>query len=202
MCTIVGIEELGRRIRKLRLERRMTLKQVEHASDLSATHLSEIERGRTSPTIAALVRIARALRKDASYFIEVEERPEVAHMTRENVRPQRAARGVTIEPLTPGVPGSRMFAYRLVLQANHEGAISLAVQDLPGDAVYFVRNGSIEAEFGDTRVTLSPGDAVQASFLQNHRLHTLNGDGAEVLAVLTCPIGEADAPTAVDEARS
>src|SRR5262245_3559460 len=110
MSTIVNIEELGRRIRKLRLERRMTLKQVEQASDLSATHLSEIERGRTSPTIGALVRIARALRKDASYFIEAEERAEAAHVTRELVRPLRAGRGVTIEALTPGVPGSRMFA--------------------------------------------------------------------------------------------
>ena len=47
MTGIVGIEELGRRIRKLRIERRMTLKQVELAASLSATHLSEIERGRT-----------------------------------------------------------------------------------------------------------------------------------------------------------
>ena len=68
MTGIVGIEELGRRIRKLRIERRMTLKQVEQAAALSATHVSEIERGRTSPTIGALVRIARALQKDTSYY--------------------------------------------------------------------------------------------------------------------------------------
>jgi transcriptional regulator with XRE-family HTH domain len=201
VSTIVGVEELGRRIRKLRLERRMTLKQVEHASDLSATHLSEIERGRTSPTIGALVRIARALRKDASYFIEVEERPEVAHMTRESVRPMNAARGVSIEPLTPGVPGSRMFAYRLLFQPDHEGAVSLDVQDLPGDAVYLVRRGTLETEFGDLRSTLHPGDAVQASFLQGHRLHARDGDGAEVIAVLTCPIGETDPPHAAEESR-
>ena len=98
---IVGIEELGRRIRKLRVERRMTLKQVEQASGLSATHLSEIERGRTSPTIGALVRIARALNKDASYFIEAEERPDVAHMTREQVRTVSSKTpGLTIESLT------------------------------------------------------------------------------------------------------
>jgi transcriptional regulator with XRE-family HTH domain len=58
---------------KLRSERRLTLKQVESASGLSATHLSEIERGRTSPTIGALLRIARALEKDVSYFIEHED---------------------------------------------------------------------------------------------------------------------------------
>ena len=79
MTSIVEVEELGRRIRKCRLDSRMTLKAVEQASGLSATHLSEIERGRTSPTIGALVRIARALNRDASYFIEREERNAVAH---------------------------------------------------------------------------------------------------------------------------
>ena len=49
MTSIVEVEELGRRIRKCRLDSRMTLKAVEQASGLSATHLSEIERGRTSP---------------------------------------------------------------------------------------------------------------------------------------------------------
>src|SRR6266581_6154904 len=106
---IVGIEELGRRIRKLRVERRMTLKQVEQASDLSATHLSEIERGRTSPTIGALVRIARALDKEASYFIEAEERSDVAHVTREASAALPSLPGVRVEALTPGVPGSRII---------------------------------------------------------------------------------------------
>jgi transcriptional regulator with XRE-family HTH domain len=202
MSTIVDIEELGRRIRKLRLERRMTLKQVEEASDLSATHLSEIERGRTSPTIGALVRIAKALRKDASYFIEVEERPEVAHVTRETIRPRSVGRGVTLEPLTPGVPGSRTFAYRLLFHAHHDDEVSLAIQELPGDAIYLVRQGSLAAEFGDTRLNLFAGDAVQASFLQHHRIRTLNGESAEVIAVLTCPIGETDLQTYPDLSRS
>src|SRR5258706_4936147 len=184
MNSIVEIGELGRRIRKLRLDRRMTLKQVEIASGLSATHLSEIERGRTSPTIGALVRIARALQKDASYFIEVEERPEVAHVTRELVRPMAAARGVTVESLTPGAPGSRMFAYRILLQPDHDDSVLLAIQDIPGDAVYLVRRGALETEFGDRRVTLAAGDAVQATFLQSHRVRALNGEGAELIAVL------------------
>ena len=66
MSSIVGREELGRRIRGLRAERHLTFRQGEEVSGLSATHLSEIERGRTSPTIGALTRIARALGRDAS----------------------------------------------------------------------------------------------------------------------------------------
>lgn len=190
MNAIVDIDELGRRIRKLRLERRMTLKQVEQASGLSATHLSEIERGRTSPTIGALVRIARALKKDTSYFIERDERSEVAHLTREQIRPVTARAGVTTEALTPGIPGSRVFAYRLVLDGAAAGDVTLPPQDLPGDAIYLVRRGTLETAFGDATLTLTEGDAAQASFSLPHRLRATNGDPVEVIAVLSRALDE------------
>ena len=65
--------ELGRRVKLERLSKGMTLKQVADASGMSPTHISEIERGRTSPTVGALLRIARALGKSATYFVEEEE---------------------------------------------------------------------------------------------------------------------------------
>ena len=61
---IVDVTELGRRVRALRLQRGMTLKQVESLCGLSATHLSEVERGRTSPTLGALTRLAGALGRE------------------------------------------------------------------------------------------------------------------------------------------
>lgn len=188
MSNIVDIEELGRRIRKLRLERRMTLKQVEQSCGLSATHLSEVERGRTSPTIGALVRIARALQKDASYFIETEERSDVAHRTREQVSPFTVSAGVIAEPLTPGVPGSRIFAYRVTLDPSPAGGLSLAAQELPGDALYLVRQGSLETDIGGLKTTLSAGDALQASVARAHHIRPLDGRSAEVIAVLTCSL--------------
>lgn len=190
MTGIVGVEELGRRMRKLRIERRMTLKQVEQKCGLSATHLSEIERGRTSPTVGALVRIARALEKEASYFIEAEERSDVALVTREQARIVPRSGGVRVEALTPGVPGSGIFAYRVTIAGPAGDGLALAVQEVPGDAIYYVRHGTLEAEFGGSRVTLSEGDAVQASFLISHRLSPASGATAEVIAVLTRPLGE------------
>jgi transcriptional regulator with XRE-family HTH domain len=189
MNGIVEIEELGRRIRKCRLDSRMTLKAVEQASGLSATHLSEIERGRTSPTIGALVRIARALHRDASYFIEREERNSVAHQSWDAVRQVENGAGGGVEALTPGIPGSHLFAYRLQLGPGPAGEVGLPAQDLPGDAVYYVRRGAVEANFGDQRLKLGVGDGVQATFAVPHHLRAA-GEGAEVIAILTRPIGE------------
>jgi transcriptional regulator with XRE-family HTH domain len=189
MSGIVEIEELGRRIRKCRLDSRMTLKAVEQASGLSATHLSEIERGRTSPTIGALVRIARALNRDASYFIEAEERVAVAHQTWDAGKHIETAAGVKAESLTPGIPGSRLFAYRLQLGPGGANEILLPAQELPGDAVYYVKRGTLEAGFGDQKMSLAAGDGVQATFAVPHHIRA-SGDSAEVIAILTRPIGE------------
>ena len=190
MTGIVGVEELGQRIRKLRIERRLTLKQVEQSCGLSATHLSEIERGRTSPTIGALVRIARALEKEASYFIEAEERSDVALVTRDQARVATRRTGVRVEVLTPGVPGSGIFAYRVTLDGPAGDGLALAAQAVPGDAIYYVQRGTLEADLGGSRVRLEQGDAVQASFLVDHRFSPADGASAEVITVLTRSLEE------------
>ena len=52
--------EVGRRIKQYRQKYNLTLKEIEARVNVSATHVSEIERGKTSPTIGALSRIAQA----------------------------------------------------------------------------------------------------------------------------------------------
>ncbi len=190
MSSIVDIDELGRRIRKLRLDRRMTLKQVEVACGLSATHLSEIERGRTSPTIGALVRIARSLEKDASYFIEQEERPEIAHLLREQDVTFAPGPGVTAEALSPGIPGSGMSCYRLHLTAGNDAGLTLASQDLPGEAIYYVRSGDVTAAIGDSELALSAGDAVQATLAHPHHVRASGTGDAEIYLVCTRALEE------------
>lgn len=185
MTSIVEIDELGRRIRKLRSERRLTLKQVESASGLSATHLSEIERGRTSPTIGALLRIARALEKDVSYFIEHDERLDVAHRLREQVAGFVAGNGVTAESLTPGIPGSSLFTYRVRLEPSPGASLKLGAQDLPGDAIYHVQSGRLAAMVGGRACSLGAGDTLRASLSIDHELRAENGAAVEFFLVST-----------------
>lgn len=184
---IVTASELGRRIKGLRLDQRMTLKQVGEAANLSATHLSQIERGQVSPTIGVLVRIAGALGKDPLYFMERDERQEVSHQPHDSRHRFTPAPGVTAEGLNSGNPGSRLFAYRLYFSG--EGArLTLEAQVLPGDGLYFVQRGAVGSDFGYGPMRLAPGDAVQASLSRPHRLHAVGGEPIEVLAVLTSPI--------------
>src|SRR2546425_12090700 len=72
--------ELGRRIKLLRVSRGLTLKDLEQRGGISATHVSEIERGKASPTVGALGRIARALGMRPATLLEPLVLPEVSPM--------------------------------------------------------------------------------------------------------------------------
>jgi len=62
--------QIGARIKQFRLSKGLTLKDIELKANVSATHVSEIERGMTSPTVGALAKIAHAMGTDVAYFVE------------------------------------------------------------------------------------------------------------------------------------
>jgi transcriptional regulator with XRE-family HTH domain len=191
MGGIVGLDVLGQRIRDLRLARHLTLKQVEEASGLSATHLSEIERGRTSPTVGALTRIARALGRDAAYFVETEDLADVGHLPRGRREGYATAGGARVERLTPGIPGSLLAAYHVSLRPGPAAAVRIPASGAHGEAVYLVREGRVEASFGTARYDLGARDGAHARLAEAHTLRATDGQGAEVIALLrgtrACP---------------
>jgi len=123
---MISKEEIGRRIKKIREKEHMTLKNVEAKANISATHISEIERGKTSPTIGALLRIAGALGKDPAYFIEDDELEDVSFIALEdrNRKSLNRAEGV-VEMLTNSIPSGKINAQLITLNPSEEKEITL-----------------------------------------------------------------------------
>src|SRR5699024_3347344 len=61
---------IGKKIKEVRLEKGMTLKNVSEKTGLSIGLLSQIERDKSTVTIQALSKIAVALEVSRSYFFE------------------------------------------------------------------------------------------------------------------------------------
>ncbi len=60
---------IGSRIKELRINKKMTLKELSEKTDLSTGFLSQLERGLTSVATDSLLNIAEALEVDLSYFL-------------------------------------------------------------------------------------------------------------------------------------
>jgi transcriptional regulator with XRE-family HTH domain len=175
--------EIGRRIRTVRLERRLTLRQVAGRAHLSATHISEIERGHTTPTVGALVRIAAALGREPHFFLEAEWLPEVSVVRRDEARAAAAAPG-RATALTQGIPGGRLACARLVIEP---GATPAPAPSAHGEVGGYLLRGRLEIRLGEELLELGPGDGFHLSADLPHSLHNPGEDAAELLWVAINP---------------
>src|SRR6478672_8880388 len=84
----------------------LSLRDLADRSGVSAPMLSQVERGETSPTIAAATKIAAGLDLTLSQLLRLDERKHVVLTRRGEGRKQRRG-GHRFEELTPPLPGQR-----------------------------------------------------------------------------------------------
>jgi len=176
--------ELGERIKQLRLARNLTLKQVGEKAKVSATHLSEIERGKTSPTVGALVRIARALGHEAAQLVGEDELPAVSVVRRAERRSWTAG-PATFSSLSRGILPHELSLLEVELTPGLTGIV-----ELPGDtgeALVVVLEGEAEIELAGTRHVLRDGDALHFGLRDAHELRA-TGKRARLLCVTRPPL--------------
>jgi transcriptional regulator with XRE-family HTH domain len=69
-----ALSRLGKRVRALRLERKLTQGEAAERAKLDEKHWQDIERARTNPTVATLVGVARALKVSLSELFEQDDK--------------------------------------------------------------------------------------------------------------------------------
>ncbi len=153
--------DVGSRIKRIRNEKALTLKALESLSGVSAAHVSEIERGETSPTLGSLCRIAHALSKSPAFFLEGNELGEVSRVSaKDRVREAVGGKGrrhAAIERLTTGIPGGRLQVRRVELPP--EGAYPSERHAHAGFEALVVVRGRVRVDAGESAFDLNVGDA-------------------------------------------
>lgn len=162
-------DEVGRRVKTARRELGMTLKEVAEASGMSPTHISEIERGKTSPTVGALKKIAGALSREAAYFVEEEPLPRISVVKKEDrtevLIPGQENAFVKGKALTKGIPAGRID---VVMIDDSEGA-TVEPHSHEGEEAILVLAGAAEVVVGDETFRLAQGDCLHYNAAGPHR---------------------------------
>jgi transcriptional regulator with XRE-family HTH domain len=147
--------EFGERIKKLRLAQNLTLKQLEAKARVSATHLSEIERGLTSPTVGAVARIARALGEEPAALVCERSGPRFV-IARRDQRRTLIANHTALHMLGSPLDGAEMSLVEIELAPDAPAFDPGA----GGEEFLLVVAGAIELRLGDAIHELSEGDAI------------------------------------------
>jgi transcriptional regulator with XRE-family HTH domain len=177
--------ELGERIKRLRLDRNLTLKDIEAKAKVSATHVSEIERGMTSPTVGALAKIARALDTEASYFLRSDTSPRVA-LVRKSERRLLGFEswGARIGCLSSGIGTPRLSFLMVELDPRPGQNVERITHT--GEELIHVLKGIVEIHIDPERHLLKEGDSIHFRSQEPHLIRNI-GDSPARLVWVTSP---------------
>jgi transcriptional regulator with XRE-family HTH domain len=171
--------EFGRRIKMLRLSRGLTLKDLEERGGISATHVSEIERGKASPTVGALGRIALALGMRPATLLEPLVLPEVSAL-RAGDRAGREMQwgSARLAPVSDPVQGGELSAQILTLPVGREPAL---VHSHEGEEWAIVLSGVAEIRVNDEPFMLREGESLH---FRSHRPHAYSNPASAPAVLL------------------
>ena len=174
--------QLGRKIRDLRLRRGLTVQQLAEMTGLSKGFVSQVENGRTSPSLATLSDLARSLETSVAWLVVEEDL--VPYVVRRTERPRMSVNG----------SGSRVE----VMSAQPRRNLELLQAELPpgvsmggkrqfhhGEEVVLCIEGRIRLVCGDHVVQLEAGDSCHFDGRVPHSIENAGDTTARLFIALT-----------------
>ncbi|HYP40081.1 MAG TPA: helix-turn-helix transcriptional regulator [Chloroflexia bacterium] len=182
--------ELREQLRAARLERNMTVAELADASLLSKGFISQLESGRSNPSLASLQRIASALGVPlASLWGEAKSREQVP-LPPSGLRVLRrnSLRSLREPFLTLLADGPQGIVARLTLSAGRAVESTASPLAEGGVATCAVVGGSARFACASEHVSLSPGDV--ATWDAGHYSYRIeNVEPSVATLLLTLPVG-------------
>ncbi|MBA2717775.1 MAG: cupin domain-containing protein [Chloroflexi bacterium] len=177
--------QLGPRIRSLRQARQVTLRELAERAGVTESFLSQVEREVTSPSIASVQRIARALDLGIAELF-VDEAP-LGRVVRRAERRRIAYPGLAAidEFLTSGNDG-RLQVIVSTIEAGGGTGDDAYTHD-SDEEVVVILEGCLELWVGDEEHRLETGDAITYSSRLPHRNRNPGPGRAIVLFCATPP---------------
>tara|TARA_B100000614_G_C14529313_1_gene485864 strand:- start:1051 stop:1632 length:582 start_codon:yes stop_codon:yes gene_type:complete len=172
---------IGKRIRRVRLDKKMSLDTMANETGLSKAFIKEIEGGEKRPSVGTLLQISRTLQLDSGYLLKeqedtLEERADAYTKRTDNY---------AYTPLTPGAENKHLKAFRIVVEAgaSHEG---VGFQH-EGEEFSYVLSGEVEIQVGDHVNTLKAGESLHFNSGIKHDLRNTGEQDAELIVVVYAP---------------
>src|SRR5438067_10789982 len=174
---------IGSAVRRRRQALNLSLRPLASKSGVSASMISEIERGTKSPTISTLYKRADAMRVPVTALIEDgQEAASRIRVARWTVA-KRADRTSTRVYLTPAIPGSKLEFVRLTVPPRRVAGPFAPHAAGTIEHVHLLR-GALRVACGEDEVLLSAGDTCSCYTDVPHSFDNKKGDVEAMLFVV------------------
>lgn len=173
-----ALDQVGKKIRKERLKKKMSLDRVANETGFSIDYLKEIEAGRKIPPVGTLLQLAKALEIDSGFFLREQESSLRSRIRAYTKRTENYA----YTTLTPGAESKHLKAFKVTIDAmqDHKG---VGYQH-EGEEFVYVLSGKIELTVGDHVNVLDVGESLHFNSGIRHKLRNIGKEKAEFLVVI------------------
>ena len=173
---------IGKRLLKLRKEKKLSLKNLANETGLSINRISQIEKGEIIPPVAVILQLSRALEIDSSILLREEKRLAGKQSDADF---QKRTEDYTYETLTPEARHKHLKAFKITIdpKSDHKG---VSYQHL-GEEFVYVLKGRVEVMVGENKNILTPGKSLHFNSSIIHKLRNTSAEKAELLVVLYTP---------------
>jgi transcriptional regulator with XRE-family HTH domain len=155
-----NMDEIGEMIKKVRIEKGLTLKQVAEKTGLSISFLSQVERSKSSITLQSISKISDALDVSRSYFFSEDENStnEKTEIIRTKGKDQLNfhSSNFVYQGLSGNVKDPIFEPMLVILLPNNE---SVTASTHSGQEFVYVLDGALTVLFGEKETELKPGDS-------------------------------------------
>lgn len=156
----------GRKIRELRKNKNLTLKELAVQTGLSSSLLSQIERDLVDPTVTTFWKICERLNVPINHFFQGSEKMDLV-VRKENRRVMELSNGrVRYHQLTPNKSGKMEFII-VEIQPGEMSDVDLVSHS--GEECGFILQGELIVNLDGQEYFLNEGDSIHFSSSVPHR---------------------------------
>jgi transcriptional regulator with XRE-family HTH domain len=180
------VSKLGEKIRRLRQESGLSLKEFGQLAGVAPSTIQKIENGKMVPSILVLMKITRGLNRSLHYFLEESEELPDVRLTpwQHRKRSSNPEIGAVIESIATPLKDGIMDAYLLRIEPG--GKVVGGPLSHSGEELVYCYRGKVEFMIGGSRHVLNRKDTLHFKSTIPHEWRNL-GNREAVLIMVNAP---------------
>lgn len=186
---------VGEKIRSLREMKNISLDEMVERTQLSMEQLISIEESGTLPSLAPLIKIARALGVRLGTFLDDagnngavvcrgDERSNGIRFSNDDKSSSK--QHMEYFSLSNAKDDRHIEPFVINILPNSEEDYSLSSHE--GEEFIFVMEGEVEIVYGKHTYLLKAGDSIHYDSIVKHHVHGFKGQSAKIIAVIYAPL--------------
>lgn len=186
---------VGEKIKSLRETREISISELAERSGLAEEQITRIENNIDIPSLAPLIKIARALGVRLGTFLDDQDETGAVVCRKQEETDTTisfsnnaldARTHMRYHSLSKSKADRHMEPFIIDIEATDENKYELSSHE--GEEFVYVMEGAIEVCHSKNKYVIKAGDTIYYDSIVPHHLHGYQGQAAKILAVVYTPI--------------